>query len=244
MFLLAVSVLWTRPIHQKYVRRINFVVVFYANVLTIIHYIHCITNATNEMPSTFCAYLFPIGIVHYNAFECVPLFFQTICVFTFCFTLRQDQKSEHPNRGPSRFSSSFQITSDEGRAIWKNFNFGVDVLAHIWVAMILFTMFMYAIYGSDVNFLKISYMLFVLLFVTTFQLSIRLWRKMLYPFWMVVIALSMINLILIYTYQFNGVERFLTHVVGFNVHMQVFSFPFCHSNSRNLCVISNKLVGF
>lgn len=227
VFLLVVSVLWTRPIQKKTVHRINSFIVLYANVLLILHYFHCMTNTTNnELPAffyrTLYANLFPIDIVQYDAFECVPLLFQTICVFTFCFTLRQDEKNKHRNRGPNRFSASFQITSEEGQAIWKCFEFGANVLAHIWVAMILCTMFIYAVYGNEVNVLKFSYMIYVLIFVTTFQLSIRIWRKMLYSFWMLVIISSMINLILIYTYQFDGVEHFWTHFMAFDTHMQVF----------------------
>lgn len=165
------------------------------------------------------ANLFPIDIVQYDAFACIPLLFQTICVFTFCFTLRQDVKNKDQVRGKTRFSATFRIASDEGKTIWKCFNFGVSVLSHIWVTMILFTMFVYAIYGTEVNVLKISYMLYVLIFITTFQLSIRIWRKILYSFWMFVIASSMINLILIYTYQFDGVEHFWIYFMGFDTNM-------------------------
>lgn len=219
--------LWTRPIQQKFVRRINFCIVFYADVLTILHYFHCITNTSREPSIVFLreiyANLFPIDIVQYDAFACIPLLFQTICVFTFCFTLRQEQKNKHnQTRGANRFSiASDQITTDEGKTIWKYFSFGVNVLSHIWVTMILLTMFTYAIYGNDVNVLKICYMLYVLVFVTTFQLSIRIWRKISYPFWMFVIASSMINLIMIYTYQFDGVEQFWTYFMLFDKNMQV-----------------------
>lgn len=219
--------LWTRPIQQKFVRRINFCIVFYADVLTILHYFHCITNTSREPSIVFLreiyANLFPIDIVQYDAFACIPLLFQTICVFTFCFTLRQEQKNKHnQTRGANRFSiASDQITTDEGKTIWKYFSFGVNVLSHIWVTMILLTMFTYAIYGNEVNVLKICYMLYVLVFVTTFQLSIRIWRKISYPFWMFVIASSMINLIMIYTYQFDGVEQFWTYFMLFDKNMQV-----------------------
>lgn len=217
------SVLWTRPIQQKFIRRINFCIVFYADVLIILHYFHCITNASREPTVIFFreiyANLFPIDIVQYDAFACIPLLFQTICVFTFCFTLRQNVKNKHQIRGSNRFSASFQIASDEGKTVWKCFNFGVNVLSHIWVTMILFAMFIYAIYGNEVNVLKICYMIYVLIFVSTFQLSIRIWRKILYPFWMFVIGSSMINLILIYTYQFDGVEHFWIYFMGFDTNM-------------------------
>lgn len=220
------GVLWTRPIQQKFVRYINLCIVFYADALLLLHYFHCITNTSREPSVIFFraiyANLFPTTIIQYDTFACVPLLFQTVCVFTFCFTLRQEVKREQQNRGPNRFSASFQITSDEGKTIWKCFNFGVNVLSHIWVAMILFTMFIYAIYGTEVNVLKICYMIYVLIFVSTFQLSIRIWRKIMYPFWMFVIVSSMINLILIYTYQFDGVEHFWIYFMRFDTNMQVF----------------------
>lgn len=230
VFLLVVSVLWTRPIQQKFVRRINFCIVFYADVLIILHYFHCITNTSREPSIIYFreiyANLFPIDIVQFDAFACIPLLFQTICVFTFCFTLRQEQKNKHrpTHHLQNRFSSaSDHTTSDESKTIWKYFSFGVNVLSHIWVTMILLTMFTYAIYGNEVNVLKILYMLYVLVFVTTFQLSVRIWRKISYSFWMFVIASSMINLILIYTYQFDGVEHFWIYFMGFDRNMQVAS---------------------
>lgn len=223
VFLLIVSVLWTRPIQQKFVRRINVCIVFYADFLIILHYFHCITSASREPSVIFFrsiyANLFPTTIIQYDTFACIPLLFQTMCVFAFCFTLRQEVKQKHQNRGQNRFSATFEITSDEGKTIWKFFSFGVNVLSHIWVAMILFTMFIYAIYGHEVNVLKICYMIYVLIFVTTFQLSIRIWRKIMYSFWMFVIVSSMINLILIYTYQFEGVDRFWIYFMGFDKNM-------------------------
>lgn len=217
------SVLWTRPIQQKFIRRINLCIVFYADVLIILHYFHCITSTSREPSVIFFreiyANLFPIDIVQYDAFACIPVLFQTVCVFSFCFTLRQNVKNKHQIRGQNRFSTTFQIASNEGKTIWKCFNCGVSVLSHIWVIMILFTMLIYAIYGTEVNVLKIFYMIYVLIFVTTFQLSIRIWRKILYPFWMCVIASSMINLILIYTYQFDGVDQFWIYSLGFDTNM-------------------------
>lgn len=40
-----------------------------------------------------------------------------------------------------------------------------------------------------------------------FQLSWRVWKKMMYTFWIIVIGFSMLSLTMIYTYQFDGFDE-------------------------------------
>lgn len=167
------------------------------------------------------ATLSQIGVVRYEIYPCVPLLFKALCTVTFCFTLRQTQSEAVQNRTSARFS----MQSDSGRkdTIWKCFDFGVNVLSHIWVMMILVTMFVYAIYGSEVNFMKLVYIIYVLVFVISYQLSVCAWRRMTYALWTLVIISSLINLMLIYTYQFEKFDLWESFL-GVDKHMWVFAF--------------------
>lgn len=145
-----------------------------------------------------------IGVIRYENFPCFSLLFKAICTLSFCFTMKQEQLDKTHTRPTS--ADSFQMNPVKKATIWKCFNFGMNVLTHFWVFMILLTMFIYAIYGNEVNILKLCYMAYVLVFVISYQLSLRVWSKITYALWMLVIISSMVNLILIYSYQFDDFD--------------------------------------
>lgn len=211
-----------RPIEQKSTRRINLFIVFYADLLLFLQYFFCMIISTTELPfrnDALLSNLAQIGIVRYDSFPCIPLLFKAVCTIAFCFTLHQEELKENQRRQSNRASNSFQFNSNEDKTIWKCFNVGINVLSHIWVLMILLTMFIYAIYGNEVNLLKLCYMVYVLVFVTLYQLSLRFWRKMSYALWMLVIVTSMVNMILVYTYQFDDFDYLWSKYLNIDLHM-------------------------
>lgn len=224
-----VSVLWTRPVERKSAHRINLFIVFYADFLLILQYFYCMILSADELPlqdSAIFANLAQIGIVRYDAFQCVPLIFKAVCLLTFCFTLHQEQLELQESRSTNRCSSSFQFnpTTDHGKTIRRCFIFGINVLTHLWVAMILIAIFIYSIYGEEVTLLKLCYMVFIMAFIMSYQISLRLWRKITYALWMLIIVSSMGNLIVIYTYQFDGFDFLWENQLGIDKHMCVFEF--------------------
>lgn len=225
VFLLVVSILWTRPFKRKSVHRISLFIVLYADLLLLLQYIYCMMHTADELPFKdkgqfwIFANLAQIGIVRYDVFPCIPLLFKAICTLTFCFTLRQEWLSIEQKRASVRNLPSFQMSFEEKPTIWNSFHFGVNCLSHIWVLMVLLTMFIYSIYGYDVNLMKLCYMIYVLVFIIIYQLSLRVWRKMTYALWMLVIVSSMGNLIMIYTYQFDTFDYMWQHYFGIDKHM-------------------------
>lgn len=220
VFLFVVSILWTLPIARKSVHHINLFVVFYADLLLLCQYFYCIILTANELPfgdKATLSMLAQIGVVRYELYPCVPLLFKAICTLAFCFTLRQEtQLDVEQKRASTRIS--FQVDCEKKHAIWKCLHVGMNVLSHLWVLMIILTMFTYAIYGNEVNLMKLSYMVYVLVFIITYQLLICAWKRMTYALWMLVIISSLSNLILIYTYQFEKFELWEIYL-GINAHM-------------------------
>lgn len=48
------------------------------------------------------------------------------------------------------------------------------------------------------------------------QLSWRIWKRMMYIFWIVVIGFSMLSLTMIYTYQFDRFDDLWQDYIGIN----------------------------
>lgn len=223
VFLLVVSVLWIRPIEQKSAHRINLFIVFYADCLLLLQYFYYVILTADELPymDSLFANIAHIGLVTFESFPCAPLLFKAFCTITFCFTLRQEYLKQSNNRASFRSTTSHlsHVSSDEKATIWKCFHFGISVLTHLWVLMILLTIFIYAIYGNEVNTLKLCYMIFFLVFLVSYQLSLVFWSRISYFLWMLVIVVSMCNLILIYTYQFKGIDQLWEDYLGINKYM-------------------------
>lgn len=218
--------LWTRPFEKKSAHRINLFVVFYADFLLILQYVYCMILTADEISvqnSAVLTILAQIGIVRYEIFPCFPLIFKAICTLTFCFTLHQEKLELKKSRASKRYSDSFQINSTAVKTstIWKCFDFGINILTHLWVAMILVTMFIYSIYGNEVTLLKLCYMVYLMAFVMSYQISLCLWRRITYALWMLVIVSSMAFLITIYTYQFEGIDSLWEDYLGIDRHMWV-----------------------
>lgn len=79
-----------------------------------------------------------------------------------------------------------------------------------WIWIVAVTLFIFGMSGDRMTGFRIIYMALFLYFVITFQLSLRIWRKILYGFWLTVIIYSMIILILVYTYQFDKFDIYWT----------------------------------
>lgn len=217
VFLLIVIVLWTRSTQRKNVHHFNLFVLLYADLLMILQYICFVIPKKSD--NWLKLHLTEVGIIQYEMFPCIPLLFQAICSLTFSFTLRQgDCHTEEQKRASARSLKSFPMQPEKKATIWKCFNFGIHVLTHLWVLLILLTMFTYAIWGKELNLMKLCYLAYVFVFVITYQLSLYVWRNLTYPLWMLVNVSANLNLILIYMYQFEKVEHFLTNHLEIDSH--------------------------
>ncbi|XP_014677335.1 PREDICTED: piezo-type mechanosensitive ion channel component 1-like [Priapulus caudatus] len=67
---------------------------------------------------------------------------------------------------------------------------------------------------NEVVIYRIFYMALFLVFIVTLQMSLRAWRALMLPFWIVVVLYSMVVLVLIYTYQFETFPDYWRNATG------------------------------
>lgn len=120
------------------------------------------------------------------------------------------------------------VTKEEDEGNKKMKKIGLifkQLLTKFWIWVVAITLYGVAITGSKMTAFRIVYMALFLFFVLCFQvttfcapvlrfitnklaffskLSFRIWRKIMFAFWVVVIAFSMLILVLVYTYQFDN----------------------------------------
>lgn len=89
-------------------------------------------------------------------------------------------------------------------------NYIKEFLTRFWIWIVAITLFAVAVTGERMTGFRIVYMALFLFFIITFQLSFRLWRKIMFGFWLTVIIFSMIILVLVYTYQFKDFPSYWT----------------------------------
>lgn len=85
-----------------------------------------------------------------------------------------------------------------------------DFLTKFWIWIVAITLFAVAITGERMTGFRIVYMGLFLVFILSFQLSFKVWRRIMFVFWLVVIVYSMLILVLVYTYQFNHFDEYWT----------------------------------
>uniref|UniRef100_A0A2H1X0Q2 SFRICE_003784 n=1 Tax=Spodoptera frugiperda TaxID=7108 RepID=A0A2H1X0Q2_SPOFR len=92
--------------------------------------------------------------------------------------------------------------------------------ARYWIYVVVIMLFVIGITGERMTIFRIIYMFLFLAFILMFQISWYWWRKTLYMFWIVVIIYSMINLILIYIYQFDNFSKLIEQYLFINESLQ------------------------
>ncbi|XP_053201557.1 piezo-type mechanosensitive ion channel component-like isoform X3 [Panonychus citri] len=234
-------VIWMMPNSRQACLKSSFCLVIYAILLLLSQYIFSLDLREDELPQFIGTInLNEIGLKKYFDMSYKPLALKTIFTCMFWITLRQyseeralsrwnqdRDRSLSTNRG-SQGRPSFQRHMSLASAvlpqvsptllILSNFIRGLFIKYWIWVVA---TMLMIMSLGGDrVVIYRIVYMSLFLSFIFIFQLSFRLWRKFMYPFWLVVIIYSMTVLIAIYTYQFQHFARYWQDYFRISKEMQ------------------------
>ncbi|XP_065351549.1 piezo-type mechanosensitive ion channel component-like isoform X6 [Cloeon dipterum] len=93
-------------------------------------------------------------------------------------------------------------------------------LTKFWIWVVAIMLFVIGLGSGQVVLYRIVYMALFLIFVLTFQLSYRIWRSMMYGFWLTVIVYSMLVLVMIYTYQFDNFPAYWYNYTGIPDELQ------------------------
>lgn len=150
----------------------------------------------------------------------VPLSVKTVFLFIFWITSHQyfKEKAEHKVEsdillhvfGPrhSRSEHTLFEKSRAPRTVIFIFESVSNFVTRIWMWMLIFLIFLCAMIDQVMTGFRICYMSLFLLFLMVFQMSLQLWIKFLYGYWMFVIFYAMTILTIIYTYQFDYFDHY------------------------------------
>ncbi|XP_067135532.1 piezo-type mechanosensitive ion channel component 2-like isoform X2 [Centruroides vittatus] len=229
--------LWMIPNSRRACLYSSPALVIYAELLLILQYIYSFDLTEQELPSKVEGVnLAQIGLVKYHALSYQPLAIKILYTIMFWITLHQRIEESRRN-SDRRLSESvvlepFNIsysTSQPGAprpevqrqlstvtSIITAPNQCLQYLGEVikkfmtkfWIWIVACMLMVISLGGSSVVIYRIVYMFLFIFFILIFQFSYHIWRRIMYGFWLTVIVYSMIVLILIYTYQFQNVEKY------------------------------------
>lgn len=170
--------------------RISPFVVVYAEFLLITQYLYCMNLTEDELPSyvdTKGINLAQIGFIRYRTHPCVPLLLKTLFTMTFWLTLRQMKYEETLDRQKStlaHLAAPFHVTvsaattdlgpkpeTKKSKILMKAGTLFKTLLTQLWIWIVIFALFFFAIYGKEMTVFRIAYMGLFLSFVITFQVK-------------------------------------------------------------------------
>lgn len=168
--------------------RISPFVVVYAEFLLITQYLYCMNLTEDELPThvdTKGINLAQIGFIRYRTYPCIPLLLKTLFTMTFWLTLRQMKYEESLDRQTStlaHLAAPFHVTvsaattdlgpkteTKKSKIMMKAGTIFKSLLTQIWIWIVIFALFFFAIYGKEMTVFRIVYMSLFLIFVITFQ---------------------------------------------------------------------------
>lgn len=168
--------------------RISPFVVIYAEFLLIAQYLYCMNLNENELPShvdTTGINLSQIGFIRYKTYPCGPLLLKTLFTFTFWLTLRQMKYEDTSRRQSStlaHLAAPFHVTvsaattdlgpkpeTKKSKLMLKAGTIFKSILMQIWIWVVVFALFFFAMYGKNMTVFRIAYMTLFLTFMITFQ---------------------------------------------------------------------------
>ncbi|XP_043071722.1 piezo-type mechanosensitive ion channel component [Drosophila grimshawi] len=230
VLLIWANILWMIPNQRRSMMRTSFFVVMYAEFLLIAQYIYGMNLSKTELPTKIYGLnLAQIGFVHpmdSGVQPCIPLFIKTAFLCIFWITSHQYFKEKADDKKDilsqifspkhSRSEQPLFEKSRTPRAILFVFESVSNFVTRIWMWMLIFLIFLCAMLDQVMTGFRICYMSLFLLFLMVFHMSLHLWIKFLFGYWMFVIFYAMTILTIIYTYQFDYFDHYWEEY--FHVH--------------------------
>ncbi|XP_055643566.1 piezo-type mechanosensitive ion channel component isoform X1 [Toxorhynchites rutilus septentrionalis] len=227
VLLIWANLIWIMPNQRKNMLNSSPFLVIYAELLLLAQYLYGMKLTDDELPSTVNITginLAQIGLLKYPDYPCWPLLIKSLFTTMFWISLRQmiqERQMERRTSAIADLAAPLQVTvtaattaasgsAGERPTEQKSSAFithaGMLInsfLIKFWIWVVAITLFLSGMTGQRMTGFRIMYMALFLIFVLSFQFSFKVWRKMMYAFWLTVIVYSMAILVLVYTYQFD-----------------------------------------
>ncbi|XP_058124617.1 piezo-type mechanosensitive ion channel component isoform X2 [Anopheles coustani] len=252
VLLIWANLIWILPNHRKNMLNSSPFLVIYAELLLLAQYLYGMNLTEAELPTKFEGSginLEQLGFVRRLEYPCVPLLVKSLFTTMFWISLRQLIQEKHTERresmianmaaplqlpvgaattaatGPSPSSDRSQEKKSSA-IVTRMAKFFKSFMIKFWIWVVALTLFLSAIIGNRMTVFRIVYMVLFLCFVLTFQFSFRVWRRIMWVFWVTVIVYSMIILVLVYLHQFEqfpgyweaiGISKELQEDIGLEI---------------------------
>ncbi|XP_063358294.1 piezo-type mechanosensitive ion channel component [Cydia amplana] len=241
VFLMWANIVWLCQDQRSFMLKTSPVLVLYAMLLLLAQYIYGMDLTEAELPSSIYnetgVNLQQIGLSPPPGMPLVPLLIKSLFTCMFWVTLRQRVQEIRQRRQSAvitDMAAPLQLTvstaasvieaqrEDERRSrlLSKVGDFLRAACARYWIYVVVIMLFVIGITGTRMTIFRIVYMFLCLGFILMFQMSWYWWRRLMYVFWITVIIYSMINLILLYIYQFDGFPNTIEKYLHISVQLQ------------------------
>lgn len=173
----------------------------YACMLILLNYVYGLNLTDNEMASSDSyghVNMEQIGIIRYDSYNGTRLLLKSILTVPFWIVMRQKYDPR-----TSEIYLNTQIEENKfSTYVLKPF-LKFLTFSLMWIIVLL--VFIMSVYEyNQMSIFRISNMIFFVVYMLTFQLSIKLWKKIMYIYWIALIFYTTAVLILTYVFQFDG----------------------------------------
>lgn len=213
MLLLVACLIWVLPKSRSWCLRISPVFTFYSIGLLLLEFIYGLNLTDAELPE-----FKQIGLVEHQV-PFVHLCVKAALLSTFWLTLRQFITERRKERARLNISPELGVTSPGSNSMLDAstmqttfLNMFHSMLVKYWIFLSSGMLLLMSCQNQVVAY-RIVYMILFLYFITAFQLVNTFWRKSLFVFHLVVIIYSMMVLLLIYIFQFDGVTDYFQELL-------------------------------
>ncbi|XP_043222401.1 piezo-type mechanosensitive ion channel component-like isoform X1 [Amphibalanus amphitrite] len=213
-YLTFVFLLWALVVaviknQRKVMHRSSPFLVTYAQLLVLLQFVYCLDLTDQELPVKINNFDLRDVVYKPASFPCETLSLQLVFTTIFWLTLRQYLQEERERHNDLHLTPRRRLSLDDG--LLKRW--GVVLfkgIVRLWIVVVAIMLFVYGIGEERVVIIQIFYMAFFLFFISMFQISFRVWRRLLYGFTMTLILYQMLVLVTIYLYQFKHIHEWIT----------------------------------
>ncbi|KAL0894989.1 hypothetical protein ABMA27_013468 [Loxostege sticticalis] len=238
VFLMWANIVWLCQNQRSFMLKTSPILVFYAMLLLLTQYIYGMNLLESELPSNITEInLRQLGLGRTEGEPCVPLMIKSLFTCMFWVTLRQrvaDIRQRRQSAVITDMAAPLQLTVSTAASVieaqreeesrsrlmlalgeWLR-----AACARYWIYVVVIMLFVIGVTGERMTIFRIIYMFLFLVFILLFQISWSLWRRLMYTFWITVIIYSMINLILVYIYQFDNFSKTIENYLMISERLQ------------------------